>query len=285
MLALLEHVAASAPVLLVVDDVAWLDRASAVVLGFVAEVAGRVRGSRSSAASRPGNGPWRWLDASPIRLGPLTPHAAHALVRAQFPQLTAALRRRVVEEGEGFPLALLEFAAAAATAAAGQRTSLHPAPSVLPLSGRLRSMFAERIAVLPAATRDLLLLAVLEGAGDLGVLRATAGSEAVLDQLAPAETAGLVRVHEGTRQVAFLHPLVRAAVVDASTAAERRRAHRKLAGAVPEGAEQRAWHLAHATIGPDEAVAALVEDAARGILEAWRRDRRGPRAGACGRPE
>ena len=272
-LALLEHVAAAAPVLLVVDDVAWLDRASAVVLGFVARSLADTR-IAFVCASRPGNEPWRWLDAAPIRLGPLTPHAAHALVRAQFPQLTAALRRRVVEEGEGFPLALLEFAAAAATAAAGQRTSLHPAPSVLPLSGRLRSMFAERIAALPAATRDLLLLAVLEGAGDLGVLRVTAGSDAVLDQLAPAETGGLVRVHEGLRQVAFLHPLVRAAVVDASTAAERRRAHRKLAGAVPEGAEQRAWHLAHATIGPDEAVAALVEDAARGIL------RRGDAIGA-----
>lgn len=91
--------------------------------------------------------------------------------------------------------------------------------------------------------------AVLDAAGALG-----AGA----DDLAPAEAAGLVQLAAGT--LAFRHPLVRSAVYHAAAPAERRAAHRALAGAL-EG-DRRAWQLAAAAEGADEEAATALEQAA-----------------------
>jgi DNA-binding CsgD family transcriptional regulator len=119
---------------------------------------------------------------------------------------------------------------------------------------------------LPAASRALLLLAALEGTGDLGVLAAAAGRSGVPDGLTLLEQSLLVSVDEHTRRLVFRHPLTHDAVVGMSAAVERRRAHRALARALADQPDRQAWHLAEATVAPDEHVAVLLERTAQGSL-------------------
>jgi DNA-binding CsgD family transcriptional regulator len=119
---------------------------------------------------------------------------------------------------------------------------------------------------LPAASRTLLLLAALEGTGDLGVLAAAAGRSGVLDGMALLEQSLLVSVDEHTGRLVFLHSLTHDAVVGMSTAVERRRAHRALARALADQPDRQAWHLAEATVAPDEHVAVLLARTAQASL-------------------
>jgi 4-hydroxyphenylacetate 3-monooxygenase len=118
------------------------------------------------------------------------------------------------------------------------------------------------LAQLPARTRHLLLMAALDGTGDLRVLGDTHG----FADLAAAERERLVSVSGNPRRLVFRHPLTRSAVVELATEAERRAAHRSLARVWHEQPDRRAWHLADAACGPDETVAALLEQAARRTL-------------------
>ena len=261
-LTVLFQAAAARPLLMVVDDLQWLDRASAGVLGFVAR---RLAGSRVGflTALRPGEESFFERAGLPQHeLGPLDEQAANALVSSCFPELAPRVRLRVVAEAQGNPLALLELPAMLSGA---QRAAAEALPAVLPLSRRLQALFASRAADLPEPARRLLLLAVLEGSGDVRLLHAAAGQQAI-DDLAPAEQAGLVRVSEGTGRLVFRHPLTRSAIVELSTSGDRRRAHRTLAGQLEDQPERQAWHLAEAAPGPDEKVAALLEEAAHRIL-------------------
>ena len=261
-LTVLCQAAAASPVLVIVDDLPWLDRASAGVLGFVAR---RLPGSRVGflAASRPGQESFFERAGLPRHeLGPLNEEAAHGLVSSRFPALAPRVRRRVVAEAQGNPLALLELPA---TLSRAQRTAAEALPAVLPLSRRLQALFASKASDLPAPTRRLLLLAVLEGTGQLRVLQAAAGQQEI-DHLAPAEQAGLVHVDDGAGRVVFRHPLTRSAIIELSTSGDRRRAHRALAGQLADQPERKAWHLAEATAGPDEQIALLLEDVADRVL-------------------
>ena len=139
---------------------------------------------------------------------------------------------------------------------------------------RLGALSASGVGSLPAASRALLLLAALEGTGDLGVLAAAAGRSGVLDGFPPLEQSLLVSVDERARRLVFLHPLAQDAVVGMSTAVERRRAHRILARALADQPDRQAWHLAEATVAPDEQVAVLLERTAQASL------RRGDAPGA-----
>ena len=102
-------------------------------------------------------------------------------------------------------------------------------PSVLPLGGRLQAHFAAQVGELPAGARRLLLLAALDGSGDLRRLQA-AGAGWTGD-LAQAEQARLARVDESSGRLVFRHPLVRSAIVELATEDDRRLAHRALAEA------------------------------------------------------
>ncbi|CAA9398266.1 LuxR family transcriptional regulator, partial [uncultured Nocardioides sp.] len=126
-------------------------------------------------------------------------------------------------------------------------------------------IFGSRVLRLPGETRELLLVAAL-GQDDV-VLPFPDWSHRER-ALAPARELGLVRLEGGQGQVVFRHPLVRATVVELSTSAERRRAHQVLAAAYQAGDDRAAWHLAAATVTPDEEVAELLERAAQ---RAWRR--------------
>ncbi|MEU6657523.1 AAA family ATPase [Streptomyces sp. NPDC046821] len=263
-LTLLRQLAAERPLLLIVDDLPWLDRASAVILGFVAR---RLSGGTVGflAASRAGGA--NLLDHSGLyetELEPLDDDSAHLLLAARYPGLAARVRARVVAEARGNPLALMELPR---ELTASQRTAQEDLPMVLPLGERLRELFVTRVAALTADARRLLLLAALDGTGDLRVLHRAVGTDAaVLEDLAPAEQERLVRTDSATRRVAFRHPLIRSAVVEASTLAQRRAAHQALAAALAERPERQAWHLAEAAIEPDEQVALRLQDAAHSVL-------------------
>lgn len=270
-LTLLRSIAAEQPILAIVDDLQWMDSYSADVLSFVVRrLAGSRIGvlatSRSVTPSHLGH-----AGVSYRSLGPLDPAASDALLRSRFPTLAPRVRRRILDDAGGNPLALLELPS---SLTGRQRAALQDLPSVLPLSERLQAVFASRVTQLPRATRDLLLLAALEATGDLYVLRAAAGGN-MLDDLSPAEREGLVRVDDDVRHLVFRHPLSRSAVVALSTAAERHRAHHALAQVLADKPERYAQHLAASVDEPSEQVAATLEACARQMV------RRGDPAGAA----
>ncbi|MCU1502161.1 MAG: LuxR family transcriptional regulator, partial [Ilumatobacteraceae bacterium] len=157
------------------------------------------------------------------------------------------------------------------TVSSASRTTL---PAVLPLSRRLESVFCARVEELPGTTRHLLLLAVLDGTGDLAVLESVDDRVVKLEDLSPAEHARLVAVDRQTGRLTFQHPLIRAAIVAVATKDELRAAHRFLARQREGDRGRQAWHLAEAAIGPDEQIAELLADVARATL------RRGDATGA-----
>lgn len=260
-LSALESFASRQPTMLLVDDLQWLDRASAVAVSFAARRMGpnlRFIGAariQSMFAERTG------LARHDVLA--LTDQAAGELIGTRFPLLTARTRQRLLTEAQGNPLALIELAIAATVDA--RNTAPDTPTYALPLNERLKALYANRIQALPASTREVLLLAALNGTGELSVLAPTAPG-GVLTTLAPAERDRLVSVHKGGRNVVFRHPLVRSTVVELARDIERRRAHYTLASALIDQPERHAWHLAEAIGGPDERVASLLESAARRSL-------------------
>ncbi|MFF5497433.1 AAA family ATPase [Streptomyces aquilus] len=137
-------------------------------------------------------------------------------------------------------------------------TDRHHAPAdALPLTARLENLFAADLPALPAATRRALLLVAAAGTARLSDVPDVGDPEI----WAPAEQAGLVRVEGG--QVRLRHPLVRSAVHQAATFAERRAAHLTLAAALAHEPDRRAWHLAAAALGPDAEIADALAESAR----------------------
>ncbi|MFI5880026.1 ATP-binding protein [Streptomyces sp. NPDC051554] len=270
--ALLERSTAEAgPLALIVDDVAWVDRPSATVLGTLARAL-RTGPIALLGASRTGDESFLSNIGIPEHeVRPLDDVSANALVAERFPAMTPRVRRRLVAEARGNPLALLELPVPLNDLQQRERGTL---PAVLPLTERLKGIFSTRVAALPAATRKLLLLAVLDGSGELHILQRVSGGPDGLAGLSPAERAGLVQVDGVTGRLEFRHPLTRSAVLDLSTSEERRAAQLALAAELPEGSEHRARHLADAAVGPDDQVAALLHEVAYNTL------RRGDAVGA-----
>ncbi len=263
-LALVRRMAETQPVLVLADDIQWIDRASAVVLGFIAR---RIENDRIGVVAMLRQGSECFLDRrgfDEIECRPLDDAGAAQMVDGCFPELPARLRQRVLELAQGNPLAIMELPGCLAPTAARR---LGPQIDVVPLNERLESMVASRVEDLPAQTRRLLLVATFEGTGDIRVLRTVAGDEHGLAALAPAERARLIRVEDGSTngntRVVFEHPLIKSAVVGLSTHQERREARLALAEALSHDPERCAWHRAESTTGPDEEIAALLERIAR----------------------
>jgi tetratricopeptide (TPR) repeat protein len=260
-LALLRDAAVTRPLLVVVDDLPYLDRASSLVLALaVRRLAGTGVGFLAALRTESGS----FFDRAGLpgyELGPLDRAAATSLLKQRFPALAPRVRERLIAEAQGNPLALLELPIALRDA----RPAPHHLADALPLTARLQAVFASRITELPAPTTALLLTAVLDGTGDLRVLQAAAPADSGLGHLAVAERAGIIHVGPSDARLVFRHPLIRSAVVGLSTSDQRRRAHLALAACalVPQ---RRAWHLAEAAIGPDESVASLLEEVAHADL-------------------
>src|SRR5262245_2307040 len=262
-LVLLRQAATARPLLVIVDDLPWLDRASAGVLSFVAR---RLVDTHVGllGASRTDEGHFfEHSGLSELEVPRLDAAAATELLDSRFPELASTVRERILVEAQGNPLALLELPQALSP---GMRASARALPSALPLSRRLQALFGSRITELPSRTRHLLLLIALDGTGDLRVLEQEAFPDVGLHDLAVAEQARLAYVDQATHRLAFRHPLMRSAVVELSHAEERRRAHRVLADVWADQPDRRAWHLAEAMIEPSESVAEQLEATAARIL-------------------
>ncbi|MFJ3416025.1 ATP-binding protein [Streptomyces sp. NPDC086082] len=251
-LSLLADVAQETPLICLVDDVQWLDRVSAQIVGFVArrlmaERVGLIFGVREADGERA-------LQGLPeLTLGGLSEPDARALLASVLPgRFDEPVRSRILAEARGNPLALLELphSSSAAELAGGYAT-----PSMRPLAGRLEHNFTLRVQELPPQTRQLLLLAAAEPVGDVSLLHRAADLLGLsMSEASPALAAGLLEVRT---RVQFRHPLVRSAVYRAAGLAERREVHRALAEATDARSDpdRRAWHLARATAEPDEEVA------------------------------
>jgi DNA-binding CsgD family transcriptional regulator len=258
-LTLLSAVAEERPLVCVVDDAQWLDRASLQVLEFVArrlaaEPVAVVFAVRSTDREPTLAG----LPELVVR-GLSTSDARALLESAVTGTLDPRVRDRIVAESHGNPLALLELPLGRTPAELAGGFGL---PDATPLAGRLEDVFRRRLEPLPARTRLLLLVAAADPVGDPVLLwRAAERLGVGVDAAVPAVDAGLVEI--GT-DVRFRHPLVRSAVYRAASPAQRRAAHGALARTVDPDTDpdRRAWHRAQATAGLDEHVAGELERSA-----------------------
>jgi DNA-binding CsgD family transcriptional regulator len=254
-LSLLSEVAAEEqPLVCLVDDEQWLDRASAQVLGFVArrlvaESVGMVFAVRIPSSELAG--------LAEIRVGGLQEADAQALLNSALTgPLDTRVRDQILAETQGNPLALLELPRGLTTQ---QLAGGYGLPGAVRLSGGIDESFRQRVHVLPEPTRRLLLIAAAEPVGDpVLVWRAAARLGIGAEAAAPATEAGLAEF--GTR-VRFRHPLVRSVVYGSALPQDRQQVHAALAEATdPQlDPDRRAWHRAHAAPGPDEAVGADLE--------------------------
>ena len=243
--------AAETPLLFVVEDAHWLDRPSAEVLQFVAR---RIESDPAVLLFAVREGvPSCFDDAdlSELALAGLDEDASNALLDLAATGIRADLRRRILEEAAGNPLALIELPAAAAELGSRAEQS-----GPLPLTTRLEQTFASRLTTLDTDVQRLLLLAALD---DLDLAELSRAARAPLEpgDLTPAVAAGLGTLDSGGFR--FRHPLIVSAVKQAATADQLRSAHAALAEALADEPDRAVWHRAAAAPGRDEAVAEELE--------------------------
>jgi DNA-binding CsgD family transcriptional regulator len=256
-LSLLSDAAEQQPLVCVVDDEQWLDRASAHVLGFVArrlvaESVGLIFAARVPSSELMG--------LPELAVEGLSESDARALLDAALAgPVDSPVLDRIVAETRGNPLALLELSRAVSPRQVAGGFWL---PGAVRLSGGIEEHFRQRIEALPTTTRRLLLIAAAEPVGDPALLwRAAAQMEIDAAAAVPAVEANLVEV--GSR-VRFRHPLVRSVVYGSALPQERREVHAALGDAtdLQRDPDRRAWHRANAAPGPDEEVAEELERSA-----------------------
>lgn len=259
-LTLLAEAVGEEPLLCLVDDAQWLDRVSAQTLEFVARrllaesvllvLAVRESGSREILVDLP-ELPVRGLNESESR---------RLLDSVVTGPLDRRVKDRIVAETRGNPLALLELPRGLT---AVEMAGGFGGPEARPLASQIETGFLRRIRSLPAETQQLLLIAAIEPIGDAALLRHAAERLGISVDTAvtQAEASGLLTLGTWVR---FRHPLVRSAAYRAVGFEEQRRVHKALADSIDAelDPERRVWHLASATVGPDEAVAAELEGSA-----------------------
>src|SRR5271170_7897099 len=250
-LGLVSEAAAERPLICVVDDEQWLDRASAQALGFVARrLAAEPVGLVFAAAA-----PSAELAGLPeLVVAGLREEDARELLDAVLAgPVDTRVRDLIVAETRGNPLALLELPRGLSPAELAGGFGL---PAAVSLPGRIEESFLRQLDGLPADTRQLLQLAAADPSGDpLLVWRAATALGIGVHAAMPAIEAGLVEF--GTR-VRFRHPLARSAAYRSAPVQQVQQMHAALAEVTDPAADpdRRAWHRAQAAPGPDEDVAA-----------------------------
>jgi hypothetical protein len=256
-LGLLSDVAGKRPLVCLVDDQQWLDRASAQVLAFVArrleaESVGLVFAVREAGEELGG--------LPELMVEGLRDGDARALLNSVFTgPVDARVRDRIVSEARGNPLALLELPRGLSPAELAGGFGL---PGAIPLPGRLKESFQRQLDALPAETRRLVQLAAADPVGDPVLVWQAAERLGIgAGAITAAAEAGLL---EFGAQVRLRHPLVRSMAYRSASLQDRREVHRALADVTDPQVDpdRRAWHRAQAAPGPDEDVAAELERSA-----------------------
>ena len=258
---LLSDAAMRSPLLLVVEDAQWLDRPTCDVLTFVARrlesdpiiLLLAIREGSQSALLNAG--------LTELQLAPLSDADAGTLLDARTPRLTAAIRGRVLQEARGNPLALVELPASLRDENLRDEVGL---ATSLQLTARLERTFVSRYDELPLATRTALLVAAVDDAAEVGeVLKAASimrSRPVTIADLTPAAAARLADVDQ--TELRFRHPVVRSAIHQSASLADRLAAHAALVACLEDQPDRRAWHRASSVIGRDESAAAELVDAA-----------------------
>jgi DNA-binding CsgD family transcriptional regulator len=267
---LLSEAARERPLVCVVDDQQWLDRASAQALGFAARRLAADPVGLVFAARVPGEDV---AGLPELVVQGLAARDARKLLESVLTgPLDAQVRDQIIADTNGNPLALLELPRGLTPAQLAGGFGLS---SAAPLDGRIEESFARQLAALPAQTRRLLQLAAADPSGDPVLVWRAAGLLAIGPGAAgPAAEAGLA---DFGGRVRFRHPLVRSAAYRSASEQTRQQSHGALAEATDPAVDpdRRAWHRAQAAPGPDEEVAAELE------LCAGRARRRGGLAAAA----
>lgn len=261
----LSVLAARGPVVVAIDDVQWIDAPSGRVLEFAfRRLGGSLPVGTMTASRTPDHvGIPLGLDRTlpdprrhRLEIGPLSLATLHEVLRRQlgesFPRPVLV---RIADTSQGNPFHALEIARAVLRA--GQSLV---STDALPVSQSLQHMVRQRIDPLPAATREALLFVAAASRPTPTLIRRLVTSSAPADVLAPTQQRALIEIAGG--HIRFCHPLLGAAVYGASSDADRRQIHRRLAAAV-DNVEEHARHLALASDGASEEVAGVLEQAAR----------------------
>ena len=259
-LGLLRAAAEQQPIVLLVDDVQWVDSASIDALVF----AGRRAEAEpvlviASQRTATGSDEPRLTGTEVMSLEPLSPEAAAALLADG---IAAPVAARLLDAARGNPLALVELPRLLSE---GQLAGIEPLLDPIPTRNGLERAFASRLAPLSAAGRRAVLLAAADSSRKTGVVLEALAARGLDDAaLREAEAIGLIEL--GANQVEFLHPLVRAAAYQCGDAAERRSAHAALADAEVD-VDRAVWHRAAAILGADRDLAAQLAEAGERAVE------------------
>jgi DNA-binding CsgD family transcriptional regulator len=263
-LGIVRALASASPLLLAVDDEQWLDPQTAEALGFtIRRLANEPVGVIAASRVREGvSDPMGLLRALPeerlerVRVGALGREELWELLRERIPiDLTIPTLGRVLEVSRGNPFFALQLGRALKESG----TEIEPGGQ-LPVPEDLRDLLRDRLGGLPASTGEILLLASILSRPTVPLVAAAASDpDRAANELAIAARAGVVEVSGDA--ITFVHPLFASAVVDQAPGAQRREAHRRIAG-TSQDREERARHLALSVEVPDADVAAALEEAA-----------------------
>jgi DNA-binding CsgD family transcriptional regulator len=250
-LGVLHIAAARLPVLVVIDDMHWVDASSRECLEYAARRADGHLAVVMTARDPGQHASPRGL--STLSLGPLDDRSATDLLRRRSPGLAPSAAAAIARAAAGNPLALVELPGALSDEEqAGVEELTLPVVS----DARLQNAFAGRLDALGPLARQALLIAAAHTEGDLAVIAAACRAAHInVALLAEAEELRLVTLD--SQRLSFAHPLVRAIVYGRATGGDRRSAHRALAATLHD--DRQVWHLAAATIGSDERLAARLE--------------------------
>ncbi|HEX5300523.1 MAG TPA: ATP-binding protein, partial [Streptosporangiaceae bacterium] len=253
-LEVLAGAAAGGGLLVVADDLHWMDDATLGVLRFVARRIASVPVALLAAIRHGFEDVLIEADMPIVMLRPLRPGEAERLVLKRHPELDARRRAWVLEHAAGNPLALAELPLTAGPGAAAECATAGTAVHI-PLTARLEHSFAARLRGLSASARIAAVVAAAADGDDFAEI-AAAITLAVpgpggASSLRPVLDAGILAVSQA--RVRFEHPLMRSAIYSAGGPELRRRAHTALAEVLDMEPRRQVRHLAAAAVAPDDA--------------------------------
>lgn len=243
---------------IVLEDAQWIDAASAAALTIAIRAGGRWAVTRRTG-ERPVLDVRRACAAEElvhIELAPMEAHDLDLLAKIETGRPWNRVEvTRLLELSGGNPLHARELVRA------------YPGPGEIAKSTgvtSLEDLFGERIDALSNGDFDVLALLALMARPDLGALLQLVDPTQAEPALAMAEQLGLL--HVSTNNCEFDHALTRRAIVDRVGGVHRARLHRRLAE-VAEHPVERAWHMGQGALGPDAAIAAVLEETGVAMYE------------------